>query len=327
MTTNTSSTGNQMELNSTELNTIELNEHALTKLAKSSDDLNKVVRPSLTYWQDAWIKLRKNKIATVSLIIILVYVMFSIFAPMFSKYDYKSQDAYSRNLKPSAEHWFGTDQAGRDLWVRNWMGARVSLRIGVSVVLLSTLIGSIMGGISGYFGGKFDLVIMRIVDVLYGIPTIMIAILLMVVLPKGEYTIVLSMLVTWWVGSARMVRGQTLSLKTSEFVLAAKTLGAGNWRIILRHLIPNIGGILITTMTMNIPAAIFMEAFLSFIGIGVQPPNCSWGSLAQVATQVYQIYPYQLIIPAFFICTAVLAFNLLGDGLRDALDPKMRGKF
>jgi len=123
------------------------------------------------------------------------------------------------------------------------------------------------------------------------------------------------------------VRGQTLSLKTSEFILAARTLGAGNLRIILRHLIPNISGLLITTMTMNIPGAIFMEAFLSFIGIGVQPPNCSWGSLAQTATQVYQIYPYQLIIPAFFICTAVLAFNLLGDGLRDALDPKMRGKY
>ena len=305
----------------------EFNERLLTKIEKNKEDLNKVVRPSLTYWQDAWIKLRKNKIATVSLIIILVYVAFSIFAPMFSKYDYKSQDAYNRNLKPGAEHWFGTDQAGRDLWVRNWMGARVSLRIGVSVVLLSTAIGAVIGGISGYFGGKLDLIIMRIVDVLYGIPTVMIAILLMVILPKGEYTIVLSMLVTWWVGSARMVRGQTLSLKTSEFILAARTLGAGNSRIIIRHLIPNISGILITTMTMNIPGAIFMEAFLSFIGIGVQPPNCSWGSLAQTATQVYQIYPYQLIIPAFFICTTVLAFNLLGDGLRDALDPRTRGRY
>jgi oligopeptide transport system permease protein len=286
-----------------------------------------VVRPSLTYWQDAWIKLRKNKIATISLFVILVYAAFAVFAPMLSKCDYISQNANTMNLRPNVEHWFGTDMAGRDLWVRNWIGARVSLAIGLSVVILSTVVGAVIGGVSGYFGGKFDLVIMRIVDVLYGIPTLMIAILFMVVLPKGIYTIILAMMVTWWVGSARMVRGQTLALKNSEFILASKTLGAGNWRIILRHLIPNISGLLITTMTMNIPAAIFMEAFLSFIGIGVQAPMCSWGSLAQAATQVYRIYPYQLMIPAFFICTAVLAFNLLGDGLRDALDPKTRGKY
>ena len=306
---------------------IELNEHLLTKLKTNKDDLNKVVRPSLTYWQDAWIKLRKNKIATVSLAVILVYVVFAVFAPMLSGYDYASQNANAMNTRPSSEHWFGTDMAGRDLWIRTWVGARVSLFIGVAVVLLSTAVGSIIGGISGYLGGKVDLVIMRVVDILYGIPTIIIAILFMVVMPPGIYTIILAMVVTWWVSSARMVRGQILSLKNSEFIMAAKTLGAGNRRIILRHLIPNIGGVLITTMTMNIPLAIFMEAFLSFIGIGVRPPMCSWGSLAQIANQVYQIYPYQLIIPAFFICTTVLAFNLLGDGLRDALDPKTRGKY
>ena len=312
---------------STELNPITLNEHLLTKIGKNREDLNKVVRPSLTYWQDAWIKLRKNKIATVSLVIILVYTTFAIFAPMLSSYNFVSQNADARNFKPSGEHWFGTDMAGRDLWVRTWVGARVSLFIGVAVVLLSTAMGIIIGGVSGYFGGKVDLVIMRIVDVLYGVPTIIIAILFMVVLPPGSYTIILALVITWWVGPARMVRGQVLSLKNAEFVLASKTLGAGNWRIIMRHLIPNISGILITTMTMNIPAAIFMEAFLSFIGIGVRPPMCSWGSLAQVANLVYQIYPYQLIIPAFFICTTVLAFNLLGDGLRDALDPKTRGRY
>ena len=304
-----------------------LNEHLLTRIEKNKDEVNRVVRPSLTYWQDAWIKLRKNKIATASLVIILLYTAFAIFAPIFSSYDYVSQSADTRNLKPSAEHWFGTDMAGRDLWVRNWMGARVSLLIGVAVVFISTAMGCIIGGISGYFGGKIDLVIMRIIDVLYGIPMIIVAILLMVVLPPGIYTIILAMVTTWWLGSARLVRGQILSLKTSEFVLASRTLGAGNWRIILRHLIPNISGILITTMTMSIPGAIFTEAFLSFIGMGVQPPMCSWGSLAQIANQVYQVFPYQLIIPAFFICTTVLSFNLLGDGLRDALDPKTRGKY
>ena len=308
-------------------NKIELNDHLLQKIEKDKDNLNKVVRPSLTYWQDAWIKLRKNKVATVSLFIIMIYVLFAIFAPMLSNYDHVSQNAAARNLRPSSEHWFGTDIAGRDLWVRSWMGARVSLFIGVAVVLLSTVVGSIIGGISGYFGGKVDLIIMRIIDVLYGVPTIIIAILFMVVMPPGIYTIILAMVVTWWISSARMVRGQILSLKNSEFILAAKTLGAGNFRIILRHLIPNISGILITTMTMSIPTAMFVEAFLSFIGIGVRAPMCSWGSLAQLANQVYQFYSYQLIIPAFFICTTVLAFNLLGDGLRDALDPKTRGKY
>lgn len=306
---------------------IELNDHLLTNIERNKQDLNKVVRPSLTYWQDAWIKLKKNRVATISLVIIVVYVGFAVFAPVFSGYDYISQNADARNVKPGAEHWFGTDMAGRDLWVRNWVGARVSLFIGVAVIFLSTAVGIIIGGISGYFGGKVDLIVMRVIDVLYGIPTIIIAILFMIVLPRGIYTIILAMMVTWWISSARMVRGQILSLKNAEFVLAAKTLGAGSWRIILRHLIPNIIGILITQMTMNIPAAIFMEAFLSFIGIGVQAPMCSWGSLAQTATQTYQIYPYQLIIPAFFICTTVLAFNLLGDGLRDALDPKTRGKY
>ena len=310
-----------------DVSSVILNDHLLAKSEKNRDDLNKVVRPSLTYWQDAWIKLRKNRIAAICLVIVIVYLCLAVFVPILSKYNYASQNADARNLRPSAEHWFGTDMAGRDLWVRNWMGARVSIFIGVAVIFLSTAVGCIVGGISGYFGGKVDLVIMRIVDVLYGIPTMIIAILFMVVLPRGLYTIILAMLVTWWISSARMVRGQILSLKNSEFILAARMLGAGNLRIIMRHLIPNISGILITTMTMNIPAAIFMEAFLSFIGIGVQAPMCSWGSLAQLATQTYQVYPYQLMIPAFFICTTVLAFNLLGDGLRDALDPKTRGRY
>ncbi|MCL2472566.1 MAG: ABC transporter permease [Treponema sp.] len=310
-----------------ESSSVQLNEHLLTKIEKNRDDLNKVVRPSLTYWQDAWIKLRKNKIATFSLALIVIYICFAVLAPMVSAWDPASQNADIMNQGPSSAHWFGTDPAGRDLWVRNWVGARVSLFIGVVVVLINTAMGCLIGGISGYFGGKADLVIMRIIDVLYGIPMIILAILMMVVFKPGVYTIILAMVSIGWIGSARMVRGQILSLKNSEFILAAKTLGAGNSRIIVRHLIPNIGGILITTMTMSIPNAIFVEAFLSFIGIGVQPPMCSWGSLAQLANQVYQFYPYQLLIPAFFICTTVLAFNLLGDGLRDALDPRTRGSY
>ncbi len=306
---------------------VELTDALLSPAVKSSEDLNKVVRPSLTYWQDAWIKLKKNRVALAGLIILIVYVLLAIFAPIFSQHDFASQNAKLLNQAPGAEHWFGTDQAGRDLWVRNWMGARVSLFIGLMVVMINTAIGCIVGGVSGFFGGQVDMVIMRVIDVLYGIPMIILAILLMVVMGQGIFPLILAMVAVGWIGSARLVRGQVLQLKNTEYVMAARTLGASNSRIIFRHMLPNIGGILITSMTMAIPQAIFNEAFLSFIGIGVKAPQCSWGSLAQIATQVYKIHPYQMLIPAFFICTTMLSLNMLGDGLRDALDPKMRGKY
>jgi oligopeptide transport system permease protein len=181
-----------------------------------------------------------------------------------------------------------------------------------------------VGGVSGYFGGKVDMLVMRLIDVLYGIPMIILAILMRTVMSSGIVPLVLAMVALGWIGSARLVRGQVLQLKNQEFVMAARTLGVSDARIIVRHMIPNIGGILITSMTMAIPQAIFTEAFLSFIGIGIQSPSCSWGSLAQSAIQVYRIQPYQLLIPAFFICTTMLSLNMLGDGLRDALDPRMR---
>lgn len=302
---------------------IEFNAYQLQRAKKDDSQLNKVVRPSRTYWQDAWYKLRHNPVATIGLILLILYVLLAIFAPILSPYDFGQQNAAVKNLKPCAEHIFGTDAAGRDLWVRNWMGARVSLTIGLVVVLINTAIGIIVGGSSGYFGGKVDMVIMRVIDVLYGIPTIILAILLMVVMGAGIGSLIVAMVCVGWISSARLVRGQVLQLKNMEYVMAARTLGASDARIIFRHMIPNISGIIITNMTMAIPNAIFTEAFLSYIGIGVQPPNCSWGSLAQAASMVYKLYPYQLIIPAFFICTTMLSLNMLGDGLRDALDPKM----
>jgi len=297
------------------------------RIKLADEEKNKVVRPSLTYWQDAWIKLRKNKIAVTSLIIIIIYVLAAIIAPTVSPYDYKTNDRTSLNQPPSAEHWFGTDTMGRDLWTRVWQGARVSLTIGLAVVSINMLIGALLGGVAGYFGGRVDMVVMRVIDVLYGIPVIINAILLMTVLGKGVVPLIIAMVAVGWVGNARLVRGQVLQLKGSEYVLAAQTLGASNARIILRHFFPNISGLIITQMTMAIPLAIFLEAFLSYIGLGIQAPGCSWGSLAKAATDVYRIYPYQLLIPAFFICTTMLSLNMLGDGLRDALDPKMRGKY
>lgn len=302
---------------------IDFNAYQLQRAKRDESQLNKVVRPSLTYWQDAWYKLRHNPVATVGLCLLIIYVILAIFAPILSQYDFGQQNAAAKNLKPCAEHIFGTDAAGRDLWVRNWMGARVSLTIGLVVVLINTAIGIIVGGVSGYFGGKVDMVIMRVIDVLYGIPTIILAILLMVVMGAGISSLIVAMVCVGWISSARLVRGQVLQLKNMEYVMAARTLGASDRRIIFRHMIPNISGIIITNMTMAIPNAIFTEAFLSYIGIGVQAPKCSWGSLAQAASMVYKLYPYQLIIPAFFICTTMLSLNMLGDGLRDALDPKM----
>lgn len=302
---------------------IDFNAYQLQRAKRDDSQLNKVVRPSLTYWQDAWYKLRHNPVATVGLILLVIYVLLAIFAPILSQYDFGQQNAAAKNMKPCAEHLFGTDAAGRDLWVRNWMGARVSLTIGLVVVLINTAIGIIVGGVSGYFGGKVDMIIMRVIDVLYGIPTIILAILLMVVMGAGISSLIVAMVCVGWISSARLVRGQVLQLKNMEYVMAARTLGASDRRIIFRHMIPNISGIIITNMTMAIPNAIFTEAFLSYIGIGVQAPKCSWGSLAQAASMVYKLYPYQLIIPAFFICTTMLSLNMLGDGLRDALDPKM----
>lgn len=296
------------------------------RVAIDEKELNVVVRPSLTYWQDAWVRLSKNKVALISLGVILLYIVLAIVGPYMTPYDFKSNNPDATDLLPNAQHWFGTDDLGRDIWERIWMGGRVSLMIGFVVTILNSIIGIIVGGISGYFGGRIDMVIMRIIDVLYGIPTIIVAILVMMLLNSGITSLIIAMVVTGWIGSARFIRGQVLQLKNLEYVLAAKTLGADSFRIIAVHLIPNIMGLIITNLAMAIPSAIFNEAFLSYIGLGIQPPATSWGQLSRIGATVYRAYPYQLFIPAFFISTTMLALNLFGDGLRDALDPKLRGR-
>jgi len=248
----------------------------------------------------------------------------AIFGPYMRPFDYAHQDLFNTNKPFSKVHWFGTDYLGRDLFVRVWMGARVSLFIGVTIAFLDAVIGVTYGGIAGYFGGQVDNIMMRIVDILYGIPYLILVILLMVVMGQGLWTIITAMVMTGWVGMARIVRGQVLQLKEQEFVLAAKTLGASPGRIILRHLIPNALGPIIVSMTFDVPNAIFSEAFLSYIGLGIRAPLASWGTLANDATQVLLMYPMQLFIPGFFISVTMLAFNMLGDGLRDALDPRLR---
>jgi len=287
-------------------------------------DAERIVRPCLTYWQDAWIRLRKNKVAMLALCIITFYVVMSIVGPSLVAFDFKGIDEARMDQAPSALHWFGTDTLGRDLWARVWVGARVSLAIGFLAASLNALIGVCVGGVAGHFGGRTDMVIMRFIDVVSGIPYLIVAILVMVALGEGISPLIIAMIIIGWVGSARLVRGQVLQLKNQEYVLAARKLGASDARIIFRHLIPNTSGLILTNLTMAVPYAIFTEAFLSYIGLGVQPPNASWGLLARYGAQNFRFAPWQLFIPSFFICTTMLSLYLLGDGLRDALDPKLR---
>lgn len=281
-------------------------------------------RPSTTYWQDAWRRLKKNKMAMGGLYMIIIISLLAILGPCFSAYSYSDQTLQNANQAPSSEYWFGTDNLGRDLLTRILYGARISLSIGIVASLLNLTIGVIYGGISGYFGGRVDSIMMRIVDILYGIPLLLYVILLMVVLEPGLTNIFIALGLVYWLRMARIVRGQVLSLKEQEYILAAQLIGASSWRIILRHLIPNSMGPIIVTMTLAIPEAIFTEAFLSFIGLGVSAPMASWGVLASEGVTSLRSYPFQLFYPALAISITMLSFNFLGDGLRDALDPRMR---
>ena len=283
-----------------------------------------IVRPSLSYWQDAWMRLRKNRVATFGLCILIFYVVMAIVIPMVSNIDYRTIQDGMTDQPPSQAHWFGTDTLGRDMWVRIWVGARVSLSIGILAASINAVIGVMVGGVSGYFGGRLDMAIMRLLDVVSGIPYLIVAILVMVVMGEGIAPLIVAMIAIGWVGSARLVRGQVLQLKNQEYVLAAKKLGASHARIIFRHLIPNTIGLILTNVTMAVPYAIFTEAFLSYIGLGIQPPGVSWGLLARYGSQTFRFAPWQLFIPSFFIATTMLSLYLLGDGLRDALDPKLR---
>ena len=292
---------------------------------KKGDEAERVVRPSQSYWQDSWRRLRKNKLAMAGLIFLIFLVFMAIFGPVISPHSYNEQVLSNQNQPPSAEHWFGTDELGRDVFARTWEGARISLFVGFMAALIDLIVGAIYGGIAGYKGGKTDSVMMRIVEVLYGLPYLLIVILLMVILGPGLWTIIIALTVTGWLGMARIVRGQVLQIKNYEFVLASKTFGANTSRIIRKNLLPNTMGVIIVQMTLSVPSAIFAEAFLSFLGLGIEPPLASWGSMANAALPVILSGDWwRLFFPAFFISLTMFSFNVLGDGLQDALDPKLR---
>jgi oligopeptide transport system permease protein len=221
-------------------------------------------------------------------------------------------------------HPFGTDELGRSLFVRIWWGARISLFIGITAAIIDMILGVFFGGIAGLAGGKIEEVMMRIADMLHSLPHLLIVILLTVIMKQGIATIIIAMTLTGWINMARIVRAQILSLKELDFIIASKSMGAKRGRILLRHLIPNCFGPIITTMTLTIPQAIFTEAFLSFLGLGVQAPIASWGTMASDGLSALSFYPWRLFFPAAFISITMLAFNLIGDGLRDAFDPRLR---
>lgn len=380
-----------------------------------------ITRPSLTYWQDAWRRLKKHKLAMIGMVLIVFIVLFGTVGPYLTQYSYSDQSNDFKNLPPRLDVFeveeginlylssdynmflvlengkmdrklkldhrdtinkvytylldagnsdeavildfsyntlkdkqgydynytieykgevfkystgtkfnmsfpFGTDDLGRDVLTRVMYGARISLLIAVIATMVNLFIGVIYGSISGYEGGRVDNIMMRIVDIINSIPLMLYVILLMVVFRKsdGLTNIIIALSSVFWVGMARLVRGQMLSLKEQEFVLAARVIGVPKHKIILRHLIPNAMGPIIVAMTMMIPTAVFTEAFLSFIGLGVSAPQASWGTLANNALSGLITYPYQLFFPALAIAITMLAFNFLGDGLRDALDPRLR---
>ncbi|PTI06976.1 peptide ABC transporter permease [Staphylococcus xylosus] len=323
---------------------------------RSNNDIEKepeMQRESKNFWQDAWTQLKRNKLAVVGMVGLIIIVLLALIGPLLSSHDYAEQDVERRNLPAKIpvldqisflpfdgegaqgvdaykeagvkeNFWFGTDQLGRDLWSRTWQGAQVSLFIGVVAALLDIFIGVIYGAISGFFGGRLDNVMQRIIEIVASIPTLIVVILFVLIFEPSIWTIILAMAITGWIGMSRVVRGEFLKLKNQEFVLASKTLGASKFKLIFKHILPNTLGVIVVTSMFTVPNAIFFEAFLSFIGIGVPAPRTSLGSLVNEGRAMLLIHPHELFIPALVLSLLILFFYLFSDGLRDAFDPKMR---
>ncbi len=393
-----------------------IDQNSFEPVDMSLHEAEAISRRSLTYWQDAWRRLKKNHLSMLGLVAIILMTLLALIGPLFSSFSYSDQSLELGNIPPRLEiyqvgpdHYvymnkeyklievtregevlsrhiplednifekfriyeiggknvkvdysfaaaaskssdaeavkfaisidgepleildevrnqtyrFGSDNLGRDLFTRVLYGARISLLIALVATLVNFFIGVLYGGIAGFAGGRVDNLMMRVVDVIATVPLLLYVILLMVIFEPGLKTIMIAIGTVYWVNMARIVRGQILAIKEQEFVLAARTLGASSSRILIRHLIPNAMGPIIVALAMMIPSAIFTEAFLSFIGLGVSAPMASWGTLANDAVSGLRTHPYQLFYPALFISVTVLAFNFLGDGLRDALDPRLR---
>jgi len=316
----------------------------MNKKIKEEEEIHKVKEVSL--WKDALYRLMRNKMAVIGGIIVVSLCLIAIFAPFIAPYPYDEGNFWDNYAKPGTKYLLGADFMGRDLLSRIIYGTRISLSVGLVGATVSFVIGVIYGLISGYAGGKVDNYMMRLVDIAYGIPTLLLIILLMVYFKStfatikpgtfagmmssidnalgGMFFIFIGIGVTSWLGMARLVRGMTLSLKEKEFIESARAMGASNFRTISHHILPNIIGPCIVNQTLNIPSYILYEAFLSFIGLGVNPPTPSWGMMISEGYQGMRSYPHLVLFPALALSITMFAFNFLGDGLRDALDPHMR---
>lgn len=293
-------------------------------LDESEKDSEFVAMESKTYFQDAWNRFRKNKLALISLVFIALMVLAAIFVPMLSPYTYDAQDFMCRNSGSTWAHPFGTDKFGRDILVRVMYGARISLSVGFAAAILNLIIGVTYGGICGYVGGRVDMILMRIVDILYSVPTLLYVILIMLVFGSNIFSVLLAISISSWVGMARQVRAQVMSLKEQEFAQAAFVIGASKGHILFKHLVVNCMGPIIVNTTLMVPSAIFTEAFLAFVGIGISIPMASWGTMANDARAQMMLYPMQMVWPVLAICLTMLSLHFIGDGLSDALDPRKR---
>lgn len=277
---------------------------------------------SHSLWSDAWSRLKKNKLAVFGLWFVMFQVVVCVLGPMLSSHGFETQNLENAFAKPSSEHWFGTDDLGRDLLVRVLHGGRVSLLVGLLASMVSVIIGIFYGALAGFSSNRVDNIMMRIVDVLYAIPFIFLVIILMVYFGRNIILLFIALGATQWLTMARIVRGQVISVRNKEFILAAMSQGVSKTQILLKHLIPNVLGPVTVYLTLTVPTVILEEAFISFLGLGIQAPKASWGTLISNGVSAMEESPLVLIFPALALSLTLFSLNFLGDGLRDALDPK-----
>ena len=294
------------------------------KLSKEEKNDEFIAIESKTFFQSVKAEFTKNKRAVFGLIVLVIVVLMAILGPVFSPFSYEEQNIALRNAAPTAQHLFGTDKMGRDIFVRILYGARISLGVGIVAAIVNLILGTLYGGIAGYVGGRTDMVMMRFVDIIYSVPSMLYIVLIMLWLGAGVSSIILGISITCWIGTARIVRSQVKSLREQEFTMAAFVLGASPKRILVKHLLVNAMGPIIVNITLMVPQAIFTEAWLSFIGVGISAPKASWGTLCDAASELIMVYPMQTIYPLVAICLTIISFNFVGEGLERALDPKRK---
>lgn len=283
---------------------------------------SKISEQRSSLWLDAWIKLRKNRMALFGFAVLLILCVVSLLTPWIAPYSYEEQDLMLGATPPSAAHWLGTDIFGRDMLTRIMYGGRVSLMVGFIATAVALVIGILWGSIAGFIGGRVDAVMMRIVDIMYALPFMIFIVLLMVVFGRNILLLFVAIGAVEWLTMARIVRSQVMNLRKQEFIEAAYSMGLSQWTIIRRHIIPNTLGPVIVYTTLTIPSVMLLEAFLSFLGLGIQPPQSSWGLLINYGVETMEEYPWLLIFPGITLSLTLFALNFLGDGLRDALDPR-----